>query len=186
MPKTSIARSKYDSKQKREFTDRSRRRQDKKNRKLNNQENMFVDKLQKLKDRKQKIKEDKKVQESSSESEDSDNESMEEEQTEQPEEVADEEMSQHSEEKIEQTNDLTSKLLDEDNKVAKIIGSSKRQADLIATLKSGELHPQKYLTFVEVSRQMSNEDGYMDSEVRKYFTQHLADLALKMSNIGLK
>ena len=33
---------------------------------------------------------------------------------------------------------------------------------------------------------MSNEDGYMDSEVRKYFTQHLADLALKMSNIGLK
>ena len=181
MPKTSIARSKYDSKQKREFTDRSRRRQDKKNRKLTNQENMFVDKLQKLKDRKTKIKEDKKVQESSSE-ESSGDEGMEDEQSEE----ADEEMSHHSEDKIEFTNELTSKLLDEDNKVAKIIGSSKRQAELISTLKSEELNPQKYLTFIEVSRQMSNEEGYMDSEIRKYFTQHLADLALKMSNIGLK
>jgi hypothetical protein len=33
---------------------------------------------------------------------------------------------------------------------------------------------------------MSNEKGYLQSSVRKYFTQHLADLALKMSNIGLK
>lgn len=113
---------------------------------------MFVDKLQKLKERKQKIKEDMKVQESSSESEESENESMEEEQAEQPQELADEEMSQQSDEKIEHTNELTSKLLDEDNKVSKIIGSSKRQAELISSLKSGELNPQKYLTFVEVSR----------------------------------
>jgi hypothetical protein len=57
---------------------------------------------------------------------------------------------------------------------------------LIETLKSGELNPQKFLTLIEVSRLLSNEEGYMASDIRKYFTQHLADLALKMSNMGLK
>jgi hypothetical protein len=40
--------------------------------------------------------------------------------------------------------------------------------------------------FVEVARQLSQNSGYQDSHVRKYFTQHLADLALKVSNLGLK
>ena len=52
MPKTSIARSKLDSKNKRHFTDRSRRRQEKKNKKITQGENEFVDKLAKIKDRK--------------------------------------------------------------------------------------------------------------------------------------
>jgi hypothetical protein len=48
MPKTSIARSKHDSKKKRLFLARSKSRQVKKNRQKTLQENMFVDKLKVL------------------------------------------------------------------------------------------------------------------------------------------
>ena len=90
------------------------------------------------------------------------------------------------EETIVISHELTSKFLDADNKVQKIVGSERRQKELIESLKSGEMNPQKYLTFVEVSRILSENEDYMSSDIRKYFTQHLADLALKMSNMGLK
>ena len=68
------------------------------------------------------------------------------------------------------SHELTSKFLDADNKVQKIVGSERRQKELIESLKSGEMNPQKYLTFVEVSRILSENEDYMSSDIRKYFT----------------
>ena len=58
MPKTSVGRKKLDSKHKREFKQREKGRQVKKNKSKTQLQNMYVDKLKKITEQTQKIKED--------------------------------------------------------------------------------------------------------------------------------
>jgi hypothetical protein len=58
MPKTSIGRKKLDSKHKREFTQREKGRQIKKNKGKTQLENMYVDKLKKINEKTQRMKDE--------------------------------------------------------------------------------------------------------------------------------
>lgn len=90
---------------------------------------------------------------------------------------------------------LESNLLSDESKerVDKILDSKKRLDKLVESFKDKEnessMDAQVFLIFIEVTRRMigdKKERFFGDTNMRKVMTQNMTDVALRISNMGLK